>query len=99
MRDGATYDDERDGARLNAQHARVWAVMKDGAWRPLAAIAAACGDPEASVSARLRDFRKERFGSHDVERRYVVDGLWEYRLRINRPDLFAEVGPQSRVAA
>lgn len=99
MRDGATYDDDRDGSRLNAQHQRVCDAMKDGAWRPLAAIAAASGAPEASVSARLRDFRKERFGAHQVERRYVIDGLWEYRLLINRPDLFAEVGPQRRVAA
>jgi hypothetical protein len=54
--------------------------MRDGRWRRLTAIAIAAQAPEASVSARLRDLRKERFGSHTVERRYVAQGLWEYRV-------------------
>ena len=33
---------------------------------------------EASVGARLRDFRKKKFGSHVVEHRRdeTADGLW-----------------------
>lgn len=50
------------------------------AFASLAAIAKLTGDPEASVSARLRDFRKLRFGGHTVERRYVEVGLFEYRV-------------------
>jgi hypothetical protein len=38
------------------------------------------GFPEASISARLRDFRKEQFGKHVVERRRRSQGQWEYRL-------------------
>jgi hypothetical protein len=33
-----------------------------------------------SISARLRDLRKDEHGSHIVERRYVGDGVFEYRL-------------------
>lgn len=88
-RDGQTYDHDRDGARLHKQHNRVFACMRDGAWRTLRQIAEATRDPEASISARLRDLRKERFGAHGVERRHVRDGLFEYRLIVNRPDLFS----------
>jgi hypothetical protein len=33
-----------------------------------------------SVSARVRDLRKDKFGSHRVDRRYAGNGVWEYRL-------------------
>lgn len=79
-RDGSTYDHARDGQRLHAQHNRVLAFMRDEQWHTLSEIHNATGDPEASVSARLRDLRKKRFGSHNIERRYVRRGLYEYRL-------------------
>lgn len=79
-RDGATFEAARDEARLNAQQQRVYAVVRDGAWRTLSAIAALAGDPEASVSARLRDLRKPRFGNYQVERRNAGGGTWEYRV-------------------
>lgn len=82
-RDGRTYDHERDGIRLAEQHQRVFEVMKDGIWRSLSEIAARTGDPEASTSARLRDFRKARFGGHTVNRRHEGDGLWRYQLVVN----------------
>lgn len=66
--DGATYRHHPDYARLGDQARRVWAAMDGGAWHTLAELAAATGDPEASVSARLRDFRKEQWGGHTVER-------------------------------
>lgn len=81
-RDGDTYEVEFDRERLNAQARRVYDVMADGYWRTLSQISRATGDPEASVSARLRDFRKRKFGSLTVQARRVPfeDGLWEYRL-------------------
>lgn len=82
--DGETFDRDADGRRLNAQTQRVFDLMRDGTWRTLAEIAKATGDPEASISARLRDLRKEKFGGHAVERRRrgeVKRGLWEYRLK------------------
>lgn len=77
--DGHTYDAERDHDRLRAQLNRVQAAMFDGDWHTLADIAERTGDPEASVSARLRDLRKTKFGSHVIDRQYVSRGLWEYR--------------------
>ncbi len=74
---GDTFVAERDGARLNAQSKRVHDLMIDGCWRSLSDISAATGDPEASVSARLRDFRKWGF---TVDRRYVNRGLFQYRV-------------------
>lgn len=86
--DGATFDQERDGARLASQHNRILALMRDGVWRSLAEIAQRTGDPEASVSARLRDLRKDKWGAHGVDRQYVARGQWTYRVRLNRKDLF-----------
>lgn len=77
---GATYSETRDEARLTGQLARVRDCMKDGEWRTLAEIAALTGDPEASVSARLRDLRRARFGFHTVNRRNRTGGHWEYSL-------------------
>lgn len=87
-RDGETFNRKRDGKRLNAQMQRVFEVMTDhaasrnnrGHWFGLAEIASITGDPEASISARLRDLRKPKFGSYTIERRYVRRGLFEYRL-------------------
>jgi hypothetical protein len=79
-RDGATFDAKLDAARLGKQHSVVLALMGDGEWRTLSAVSARTGYPEASISARLRDFRKERFGAHEVERRRRTAGTWEYRL-------------------
>ena len=79
--DGATYDRERDGDRLGAQMKAVKDLMLASGWMTLPAISSRTGYPEASISARLRDLRKTKFGAYDVERRYVADGLWEYRVR------------------
>jgi hypothetical protein len=81
--DGADYTPERDDVRLSGQILRVWEFMKDGQWRTLKQIAEATKDPEASVSAQLRHLRKERFGSHEIEREYIQNGLYKYRLIIN----------------
>jgi len=78
--DGQTYERERDKVRLNNQTQRVYDCVKDGWWRTLAQIADATKSPEASISARLRDLRKPKFGGHTIERRHVAAGLWQYRL-------------------
>ena len=78
--DGDTYDHERDGQRLHGLNRRVYALMADGQWRTLREVSRATGGTEASVSARLRDLRKAKFGGYRVERRRVGGGLHEYRL-------------------
>jgi hypothetical protein len=82
-RQGKTFDAEMDGQRLAKQHKRVKEFMADGQWRTLEEIHQATGDPESSVSARLRDLRKPQHGGHIVERRRRGEGhrgLFEYRL-------------------
>lgn len=83
--DGETFEPARDHDRLARQLDAVADVMADGAWRTLREIATACGAPESSVSARLRDLRKPRFGAHHVERRYQGDGVWAYRVIDREP--------------
>lgn len=78
--DGQTFSMPRDGARLSKQWEAVRDYMQDGRWRTLREISEALGYPESSISARLRDLRKPRFGCHVVERDYVASGLHRYRL-------------------
>lgn len=80
--DGATFDPSRDGARLAEQAQAVFAIMKDGQFRTLSHISRMTGAPEASVSARLRDLRKPRFGGHTVNRQYLRRGLYQYQLLV-----------------
>ena len=81
--DGETYDRERDHARLATILRHVQDLMSDGKWRSLWEISQRVQAPEASVSARLRDLRKRKFGGHTVERRHIGRGLWEYRYTAN----------------
>ena len=78
--DGATYDDKQDYVRLKGQLWRVFQLMSDGKWRTLAEIATEAGGREASVSARLRDLRKETYGGREIQRERVSGGLWQYRM-------------------
>jgi len=80
--DGETFDPDRDKDRLDREMGRVKALMSDGEWRTLQAIADVTHDGLPGISARLRDLRKVKFGAHTVERRYLSDGIWEYRLAL-----------------
>lgn len=94
---GATYDWRYDNARLTRQYYRIFRLMKDSKWRTLTEISWYTGDPPASISAQLRHMRKERFGSHTVNKRVHGDrynGLYEYQLvprPIEPPALLFEV--------
>jgi hypothetical protein len=77
---GVTFDLERDGNRLAKQYLTVFALMRDGHWRTLDQISQLTGAPTHSASARLRDMRKKRHGSHIVLREYVAKGIFRYRL-------------------
>lgn len=84
--DGATYSRPHDKERLTGQIEKVFNLIKDGQWRTLTEISDATGQPQASVSTRLRDFRKARFGAHTVEKRPRGErnkGLYEYRIILN----------------
>ena len=81
--DGDDYKSKRDDKRLTGQIERIWNVMRGGAWRTLEEISRITNDPPASVSAQLRHLRKDKFGAHTVEREYLGDGLYRYRVIIN----------------
>lgn len=84
---GYTFSETLDGDRLRIQLHAVWNFMFDEHWDTLHSISVAVGAPEASVSARLRDFRKPKFGGHIVERQRIPNGngLHIYRLRKRSP--------------
>jgi len=77
---GADYDPDRDDLRLTGQLRRIWEIVIDGRWYTLKDISIRTGDPEPSISAQLRHLRKPRFGSHIVEREYIANGLYKYRV-------------------
>lgn len=85
---GQTISIPFDLERLNAQMQRVHSLMSDGRWRTLRGIADFTGDPEASVSARLRDYRSNeylaRFFTMISERVPGLErrGHWRYRVML-----------------
>ncbi len=86
---GPDYVPALDKARLTGQILRVFDCMKDGGWRTLREIEVRTCDPQASISAQLRHLRKEKFGSHIVEKRRRGNrtaGLFEYRLIVRQSD-------------
>lgn len=91
--DGATYEPGHDQARLAGQLSRVQALMRDGRWRTLSALTHIVGGSEAGVSARLRDLRKPRFGSHTIERQRLKGGLFCYRMKVQTPSAILPLEP------
>jgi hypothetical protein len=84
--DGHTFEPDRDGIRLSGQMRRIYNLMSDRQWRTLHEIADATSCLETAASARLRDFRKARFGGHAVELRRVPGrpGVFQYRLLLKK---------------
>lgn len=82
--DGGTYERKKDLERLTSQLGRVRAVMISGEWRTLVEIERLAAAPQASVSARLRDLRKDKFGGYEVHRRRLAgtSGLHQYSLHL-----------------
>ena len=90
--DGDTITPE-DFPRLNRQLRAVYDLMRDGAWRSLRQISNRTGEPEASISARLRDLRKPKFGRFKVLRRNEGGGFFVYQvLAKSEPCYFFESG-------
>jgi len=79
---GDTFDPALDEDRLRRQLNDVWVVVRDGQWYTLKYIAYEVNAPEASVSARLRDFRKTKFGGHTVLRERIPNGNGLHRYRV-----------------
>lgn len=87
--DGDTFERKKDGKRLNKQFNDVFELMKNGEWWTLYVLAYKTKYPESSVSARIRDFRKVKFGFHKVNRRRssAGGGIFEYQLIVNEESM------------
>lgn len=85
--DGVTYEKAHDFARLSSQLERVQALMIDGQWRTLEEISTKVGGTIPSLSARLRDLRKNKFGGFTILRRRrdeLKRGLHEYKMEAGK---------------
>jgi hypothetical protein len=80
---GVTYDPDQDRERLGDQMCRVFDACLDGQWHTLRELSDKTGDPEASVSARLRDVRK-KWGKAAMESKRLTEGkgTWVYRVHV-----------------
>lgn len=84
--DGETFEPKLDAQRLGSQLKAVEATLLKGEWYSIPQLALALRKRgincrEASISARIRDLRKPKFGGYTVERsRAGKDGLFEYRI-------------------
>ncbi|MBL0320297.1 MAG: hypothetical protein IPP74_13555 [Alphaproteobacteria bacterium] len=83
MFDGNTYEKENDYKRLLSQLDEIREIMIDGEWRTLSQLRELTGFPESSISAQLRNLRKQKMGSYTVNRKVVGDrknGLYSYQI-------------------
>jgi len=86
--DGFHYEPKKDRYRLAGQMQEIFDVIeKADKWLTLDEINEYFWGkwsrrlPEASISAQLRNLRKERFGGHDIKGRYRNGTrTFEYRL-------------------
>ncbi len=60
---------------------RVLDFMSDHEWHTLDEISRAALCSPTGASARIRDLRKARYGSHSVECRQVSVSVFQYRLK------------------
>lgn len=80
---GSTYSHALDGERIKGRRAQIFALMGDRKFRSLTEIANTVGGSEAAASARLRDFRKAKYGSYTVIGKRFGDkksGFWKYQV-------------------
>jgi len=97
--DGAHYVAKFDHERLSGKAKKIFELMSDGVPKTLSEINEGTGCPEASISATLRDFRKEKFGWHTVKttrRGEPSNGLFQYELIINHTGERPEDAPMTK---
>lgn len=79
--DGAFYIPSLDEKRLTTQMERVRRELLDGRWHTAQSIADRIHAPLTSVSAQIRNLRKQENGGYDIITRRDGDtGLFLYRL-------------------
>lgn len=65
--DGETYEAPIDFQRMDTQFVKVWEYMKDSRWHYPAEMEDALHEAWASISARVRDPRKEKWAKPAYE--------------------------------
>ena len=79
--DGETYDKDKDQVRLSRQIDIVQHFLEGNDYVTLDEISSATGIKNmSSISARIGDLRKDRHGNRVVDRKYISDGLYSYKL-------------------
>ena len=78
--DGETYRPDFDYSRLGRQLSLVWDYMEDSRWHYPEELEDALDERWASISARVRDFRKQKWGEHLVITQRRKGGLFRYML-------------------
>ena len=84
--DGDTYDEQRDGTPLASQLDAVRDAMLNGQWWSYKQLREhlqrhhQIKATDTSLSARIRDLRKIRFGGYSVQSRRKTHREWEYRI-------------------
>ena len=78
--DGDDYVADRDNARLINQIDKVRMYMENAGYLTVKQIAADLKQPEPSVSAQIRNLRKDRFGARTVNREYRGNGCYAFKL-------------------
>lgn len=62
------------------QLVRVFNAVRDHRWHTLVGLSNKVSAPPQSVSARLRDLRKVRFGGYQIDRAPLRGNVYKYRL-------------------
>jgi hypothetical protein len=68
---------------MGRQQDEVYDVMKDQEWHTLEEVSTAVDGRQTSVSACIRNFRKESYGGYVVERKRE-NGEYLYRLLLHK---------------
>ena len=78
--DGVTYDHVRDSHRLGTQLESIRDFMEGRGYVTLKEVEDYTGYPQASISAQIRNLRKDRFGKRTISREHISGGLYKYKL-------------------
>jgi len=81
--DGLDARTEPDRIRLSGQCLDIYNILLDGKWHTVAEIEQLTGFMGTSISAQIRNLRKDRFGCHDIEKK-MVNNRAEYQMTPNK---------------
>lgn len=76
-----TVKEKTPRSRMNSKMMSVLEFMSDGQWRSLRQISEGSGYTSLTgLSACIRSLRKPQYGEHIIEKRFITESLYEYRL-------------------